>query len=208
MLNAKPTHFIYMHVILFSASRNCVQILAWWSWALLCCNMRKWQWLNCTTKGLRILSSQGTVSLCIKIAINNLHLCSMFVSCVCPYHRHAVHNNIHIIRKPNAHALPYTLSVICPIQCQAGSFIHEYSSSFKCQMPSKVNICLLSSVTMMNCSQIKIMVRETSMQMNFPKLVCAKLLEIILEEPCGREMNIQLMGNSSGHSCSQCHDMW
>ncbi len=38
----------------FSASRNCVQILATWGRALLCCNMRGWSWMNGTTMGLRI----------------------------------------------------------------------------------------------------------------------------------------------------------
>ncbi len=41
---------------MFSASRNCVQILATWGRALLCCNMRWWSWMNGTTMGLRILS--------------------------------------------------------------------------------------------------------------------------------------------------------
>ncbi len=40
----------------FSASRNCVQILATWGRALSCCNMRWWFWMNSTTMGLRILS--------------------------------------------------------------------------------------------------------------------------------------------------------
>ncbi len=37
---------------MFSASRNCVQILA----TLSCCNMRWWSWMNGTTMGLRISS--------------------------------------------------------------------------------------------------------------------------------------------------------
>ena len=39
---------------MFSASRNCVQILATWGRALSCCNMRWWSWMNGTTMGLRI----------------------------------------------------------------------------------------------------------------------------------------------------------
>ncbi len=31
---------------MFSASRNCVQILATWGRALSCCNMRWWSWMN------------------------------------------------------------------------------------------------------------------------------------------------------------------
>ncbi len=41
---------------MFSASRNCVQILATWGCALSCCNMRWWLWMNGTTMGLRISS--------------------------------------------------------------------------------------------------------------------------------------------------------
>ncbi len=41
---------------MFSASRNCVQILATWGRALSCSNMRWWSWMNGTTMGLRISS--------------------------------------------------------------------------------------------------------------------------------------------------------
>ncbi len=41
---------------MFSASRNCVQILTTWGRALSCCNMRWWSWMNGTAMGLRILS--------------------------------------------------------------------------------------------------------------------------------------------------------
>ncbi len=41
---------------MFSAYRNCVQILATWGRALSCCNMRWWSWMNGTTMGLRISS--------------------------------------------------------------------------------------------------------------------------------------------------------
>ncbi len=41
---------------MFSASRNCVRILATWGRALSCCNMRWWSWMNGTTMGLRISS--------------------------------------------------------------------------------------------------------------------------------------------------------
>ncbi len=41
---------------MFSVSSNCVQILATWSRALSCCNMRWWSWMNGTTMGLRISS--------------------------------------------------------------------------------------------------------------------------------------------------------
>ncbi len=39
---------------MFSASRNCVQMLATWGRALSCSNMRWWSWINSTTMGLRI----------------------------------------------------------------------------------------------------------------------------------------------------------
>ncbi len=41
---------------MFSAYRNCVQILATWGRALSCCNMRWWSWMNGTTMSLRISS--------------------------------------------------------------------------------------------------------------------------------------------------------
>ncbi len=64
---------------MFSASRNYLQILAIWGWALSCCNMRWWSWMNGTTMGLRILS-------CIQNAINIMHLCSLSITYACPYH--------------------------------------------------------------------------------------------------------------------------
>ncbi len=41
---------------MFSASRNCVQILATRGRALSCWNMRWWSWMNGTTMGIRISS--------------------------------------------------------------------------------------------------------------------------------------------------------
>ncbi len=68
---------------MFSASRNCVQILATWGRALSCCNMRWWSWMNGTTMGLRILSR----FLCaIKNSINKMPLCSLSITCACSYH--------------------------------------------------------------------------------------------------------------------------
>ncbi len=46
----------YARIGMFSASRNCVQILATCGRALSCCNMRWWSWMNGTTMGLRISS--------------------------------------------------------------------------------------------------------------------------------------------------------
>ncbi len=67
---------------MFSSSRNCVQILATWSRALLCCNMKWWWRMNGTTMGHRFLSRY----LCIKIAINKMNLCSLSVAYGCPYY--------------------------------------------------------------------------------------------------------------------------
>ncbi|XP_071375884.1 uncharacterized protein [Centroberyx affinis] len=58
-----------------------------------------------------------TVSLCIQIAINKMHLCSLSVTYACPYHNpaatmgHSVQNID--ISKPLAHMMPYTLSAVC-----------------------------------------------------------------------------------------------
>ncbi len=41
---------------MFSASRNCVRILATWGCALSCCNMRWWSWMNGRTIGFRFSS--------------------------------------------------------------------------------------------------------------------------------------------------------
>ncbi len=46
----------HARIWMFSATRNCVQILATWGRALSCCNMRWWSWMNGTTMGLRISS--------------------------------------------------------------------------------------------------------------------------------------------------------
>ena len=65
---------------------------------------------------------------------------------------------------------PYTLSAICLIQLKLG-FIPEEHPSPACQWPSKVSICPLKSITMQNCSQVKTLVRTTSIQMSFPETV-------------------------------------
>ncbi len=87
---------------MFSASRNCVQILATWGRALSCCQ------------------DLVTVSLCIQNPINKMHLCSLSITYACPYHNptatmgHSIHNVD--FSKPLTHTTPYTLSAICPVQ--------------------------------------------------------------------------------------------
>ncbi len=79
---------------MFSASRNCVQILATWGCPLSCCNMRWWSWMNVTIMGLRISSW----NLCIQNAINKMHLSSLSITYACPYYNptatmgHSIHN--------------------------------------------------------------------------------------------------------------------
>ncbi len=86
---------------MFSASRNCVQILATWGCALSCCNMRWWSWMNGTTMGLMISS---------------WYLCAFkmpsikSITYACPYHNptttmgHSIHNVD--FSKPLTHTTP------------------------------------------------------------------------------------------------------
>ncbi len=57
---------------MFSASRNCVQILATWGCALSSCNMRWCSWMNGTTMGLRI--SSWYICAIISLMLSNQHL--------------------------------------------------------------------------------------------------------------------------------------
>ena len=58
----------------------------------------------------------------------------------------------------------------------------------------KVNICPLKSVTTMNCSQVKTLVRMTSTKMNFPKTVPDSL--------CRNYLFVQT------HSFASCPGFW
>ncbi len=174
----------YARTGMFSASRNCVQILATWSRALSCCNMRWWSWMNGTTMGLRISSH-----LCIQNAINKMQLCSLYITNACPYHNptatmgHSIHNVD--ISKPLTHKTPYTLSAICPVQWKPG-FICEENTSLKCQTPSNVSIFPFKSVTTTNCSQVETPIRTTSMQMSFPETVSDSLCRnsLVIQTDC------------------------
>ncbi len=149
-----------------------------WGRALSCCNMRWWSWMNGTTMGLRI-SSRYLCAFKMPSIKCTYVLCSLSITYACPYHNptatmgHSIHNVD--ISKPLTHTTSYTLSAICPIKWKPG-FIHEENTSPKCQTPSNVSICPLKSVTAMNCSQVKIVMRTTSMQMSFPEMVKTKVL--------------------------------
>jgi hypothetical protein len=71
----------------FSASRNCVQILATLGCALSCWNMIWWRQMNGTKMGLRISSRY----LCFQIAIDKMQLYSLCLPILKPLHHHWAH---------------------------------------------------------------------------------------------------------------------
>ncbi len=164
---------------IFSASRNCVQILATWGRALSCCNMKWWSWMNGTTMGLRISSH-----LCIQNAITKMHLCSLSITYACPYHNPTAtmgHTNHNVDNsKPLTHTTPYTLSAICPVQWKPG-FIREENTSPKCQTAFLQSACqlhapskLVTSVTL--CSVIKLHILECHFIVASLRHTCTKIM--------------------------------
>ncbi|KAJ8395385.1 hypothetical protein AAFF_G00033700 [Aldrovandia affinis] len=85
---------------------------------------------------------------------------------------HFVHNVD--ISTPLSHATPYMPSANCPVQLKPG-FIREEDPSPACQWPLKVNSCPLTSVMTPDCSQVKTLVRTSSVQMSFPETVSDSL---------------------------------
>ncbi len=122
---------------MFSASRNCVQILATRPCIIILQHevMVVDEWHNNGPQDLVM------VSLWIQNGINKMHLCSLSITYACPYHnpyRH--HGPLDPQRwvQQTAHPqTPYTLSAICPVQWKPG-FIREENTSPKCQTPSNV----------------------------------------------------------------------
>ncbi len=120
-----------------------------------------------------------TVSVCIQIAINKMHLCLLSVAYAYPYHNptttmgHSIH--VIVISKPLAHTTPHMLSAICPVQWKLG-FIRE----------EKMSICSLKPVTATNFRQFKTLVRTTSTQMSFPETVSNSLYRnsLVVQTSC------------------------
>ncbi|KAJ8333855.1 hypothetical protein SKAU_G00411740 [Synaphobranchus kaupii] len=121
-----------------------------------------------------------TVSLCIQIAMDTMHLSSLPVEYACPYQHptttgHFVHNVN--ISKPLTHATPYTLPAICPVQLKL-RFISEEDHSPACQWPLKtIPQVKNSDVAVLGWSAV---VRPVGRTSKIPEVMLEKLTFITL----------------------------
>ncbi len=123
------------------------------------------------------------VSLCIKNAINKMHLCSLSITWT-PLPSWA--NLSTTLTSANRSPIRrHTVTAICPVQWNPG-FMCEENTSSKCQMPLNVSICPLKTVTTTNCSQVETPMRTTSMQMSFPETVSDSLCRnsLVMQTDC------------------------
>jgi hypothetical protein len=79
-----------------------------------------------------------TVSLCIQIDLDKIQSCLLSVAYACLYHNpttgHSAHNID--ISKSLAHAMPYMLSAICPVQLK--STLIQRASGHREHLPTEV----------------------------------------------------------------------
>jgi hypothetical protein len=150
MINGWHVWWVWPWTGTFSVSRNCVQILATWGIIMLKHEVIAVdEWHHNGPQDL------VTVSLCILIAINKMHLCSLSLAYACPYHNPTatMGNSVRNVdlSKHLAHMMSYIMSAICPVQLKLG-------------------------FTRPNCSQVKIQVRTSSTQLSYPETVCAEII--------------------------------
>ena len=201
---------------MFSASRSCVQILATWGRALSCFNMRWWSWMNGATMGLRI-SSQYLCAFKIP---------SINCTCVhCPWH-----TSEHTITPPLSWATWSTTSANgSPTQCHTRCLPSALNSENRDSSVKRTPLqrarrhrmwAFARSSRLRWRTAVRVRPRWGQRACRWASLrqfltVCAEIpivaaavrvagSETPLETAYGREINIQLTGNSSGgHYCSQ-----
>ncbi len=119
-----------------------------------------------------------TVSLCIQNAINQMHLCSLSITYACPYHNptatmgHSIHNVTSANRSPTRRHTHCLLSALYS-ENQDSSVKRTPLQSARRHL--NVSICSHKSVKTTNCSQVKTLMRMTSMKMSFPETVSDSL---------------------------------